>query len=298
MVAARQPTQSAAISVLPPATETLLTGDGLKLHLRRWLVPSTAPGAVRGTVQIVHGLGEHIDRYEALAQALNGAGWHVVGHDLRGHGRSQGARGAIAGENTHLLDLSAVIDHLRSPGKHVLLGHSLGGLIAARFVSEALTNKTSRWSRDVDGLVLSSPALNIGLGRVRRKLVALLARVLPGLPLGNGLKPEWISRDPEVVAQYKADPLVHRRVTPRLVHFMLQAGDRVMRRAPRWRTPTLLLWAGADRCVVPAGSAAFAHNAPPAVLQAHEQAGLFHEIFNEPERLAVVAQLLTWLQRF
>ena len=215
MIAARQPTQSFAISALPPATETLLTGDGLKLHLRRWVVPGTAPGMARGTVQIVHGLGEHIDRYDALAQVLNGAGWHVVGHDLRGHGRSQGARGAIAGENTHLLDLSAVIDHLRSPGKHVLLGHSLGGLIAARFVSESLTNKTSRWSRDVDGLVLSSPALNIGLGPARRQLVALLARVLPGLPLGNGLKPEWISRDPGVVAATPTAARATRRAAAR-----------------------------------------------------------------------------------
>ena len=288
--------------------ETLLTGDGLKLHLRRW--PARLEGndtgtgtpavGARGTVQIVHGLGEHIGRYEALAAALNAAGWDVAGHDLRGHGRSEGPRGAIVGELTLLVDLGAVTLHLRNTGKgpHVLLGHSLGGLIAARFVAESLMNSASRWACDVDGLVLSSPALDAGLGPVRRGLVALLAAVLPGLPLPNGLKVSWISRDPAVVRRYREDPLVHGRVTPKLVRFIVNAGNLVLRRAVRWRTPTLLLWAGADRCVRPAGSAIFARLAPPQTLTAHEFPALFHEIFNEPERKAVIQHLTTWLQRF
>ena len=210
-------------------------------------------GVPRGTVQIVHGLGEHIERYDALALALNAAGWHVAGHDLRGHGSSGGPRGRIAGENTMLADLSAVVDHLRGTGRHILLGHSLGGLIAARFVAESMLNNASRWSRDVDGLVLSSPALDAGIGRTRRWLTEALVHTLPNLPLRNGLNPEWLSRDPEVVDAYVKDPLVHRRITPRLVRFILQAGEVVRRRAPRWRTPTLLMWSGADRCVSPAG---------------------------------------------
>jgi alpha-beta hydrolase superfamily lysophospholipase len=279
--------------------ETLLTGDGLKLHLRRW--PVTGGGAAaRGTVQIVHGLGEHMGRYESLALALNAAGWHVAGHDLRGHGRSEGQRGAIAGEQTMMVDLGAVTEHLRNTGKgpHVLLGHSLGGLIAARFVAESLMNSASRWAADVDGLVLSSPALDAGLGPVRRAVVAVLALVLPGLPLPNGLRAAWISRDPAVVRRYRDDPLVHGRVTPQLVQFIVNAGDLVLRRAARWRTPTLLLWAGADRCVRPAGSATFARSAPPQAVTAHEFPALFHEIFNEPERKAVIEHLTTWLQRF
>ena len=276
--------------------ETLLTGDGLKLHVRRW--PAKWP--VRGTVQIVHGLGEHIGRYEGLAAALNAAGWHAVGHDLRGHGRSEGPRGQIAGEYTLLVDLAAVIDHLREAGRgpHVLLGHSLGGLIAARFVAESLTDTAAHWARDVDGLVLSSPALDAGLRRLRGALVSLLARTLPDLPLPNGLDPAWISRDPAVVRRYRADPLVHSRITPQLARFIVNAGEVVLNRAAHWRTPTLLMWAGADRCVAPAGSAAFARGAPAGPVTAREFPALFHEIFNEPEREAVIEQLTTWLQRF
>jgi alpha-beta hydrolase superfamily lysophospholipase len=278
-------------------SSSLRTSDGITLHLRRWAADEASAPA-RGTVQIVHGLGEHIGRYEALAQRLNQAGWHVAGHDHRGHGMSTGPRGDMGQPQALLTDLSAVMDHLRGEGRHVLLGHSMGGLVAARFVAESLVGNARRWAREVDGLVLSSPALDAGLKLPQRALLRLLKPLVPALRLGNGLQPEWISRDPEVVRAYSADPLVHDRVTPRLVRFLVDEGRLVRRRAPRWRTPTLLMWAGADRCVAPAGSAAFAAAAPREVLTAQELPGLFHEIFNEPEREQVIEQLLQWLQRF
>lgn len=274
--------------------QSLTTSDGLRLHLQRW----PAPGAAHGTVQIVHGLGEHIGRYAALAAMLNAAGWHVAGHDHRGHGRSEGARGTIASEHSLLADLGAVSDHVREGGRLLLLGHSLGGLIAARFVAEGLRNPAARWFRDVDGLVLSSPALDPGLGAAQKLLLAVAAALAPDLRLSNGLKPAWISRDPEVVRRYEQDPLVHDRVTARLVRFIVDAGQVVRSCAPRWQVPTLLLWAGADRCVAPAGSAAFAAAAPPGVVTAQAFPNLYHEIFNEPEREQVLGHLSRWLARF
>jgi alpha-beta hydrolase superfamily lysophospholipase len=274
--------------------DRLLTDDRVRLHLRRW----PARGPARGTVQIVHGLGEHIGRYEALAQALNALGWHVAGHDQRGHGHSEGPRGAIPGAHALLLDLAAVMDHFRGAGRHVLLGHSMGGLIAARFVAESLMNEARRWARDVDGLVLSSPALDTGLKPPQRALLAVLAPVAPNLPLPNGLKPAWLSRDPAVVRRYVADPLVHDRITPRLVRFLVDEAAVVQRRASHWRAPTLLMWAGADRCVRPQGSAAFASAVPADVLTARCFPDLFHEIFNEPEQAEVRDPLVAWLGRF
>lgn len=275
-------------------TAPVTTTDGTRLFVRRW----AAPGDAWGTVQIVHGLGEHIGRYAALAEALNAAGWHVLGHDHRGHGQSGGPRGAMPAADSLLTDLAAVMDARRTrKGRHVLLGHSMGGLVAARFVAEGAKAEPARWFREIDGLVLSSPALDPGMNPVQKLLLALLGPLAPDLVLGNGLKPAWISRDPAVVQAYTADPLVHDRVTPRLVRFIVDGGREALAAAPRWTTPTLLMWAGADRCVSPKGSARFAAAVRPAFLTPRPFGAMFHEIFNEPERAEVVAQLIRWLTR-
>jgi alpha-beta hydrolase superfamily lysophospholipase len=133
------------------------------------------------------------------------------------------------------------------------------------------------------------------MNAVQRAMLAVLGPVAPNLALGNGLRPAWISRDPAVVAAYEADPLVHDRIAPRLARFIVDAGEFVRRVAPRWNVPTLLLYAGADRCVARAGSAAFAAAAPKGVVTARVFALLFHEIFNEPERAEVFAVLGDWL---
>jgi alpha-beta hydrolase superfamily lysophospholipase len=272
-------------------SSSLHTTDGLALHLRHW--PCEGP---QGRVLIVHGLGEHIERYAAVAGSLNSMGWAVSGYDQRGHGRSEGPRGGIAQDDSLCADLAGVIDAVRGPGRLVLLGHSLGGLLAARFVAEALAAAPAAWSRPVDALVLSSPALDLGMGAFQKLLLAVLGPMAPGLAVNNGLKPEWISRDPAVVRAYVQDPLVHDRVTPRLVRFLVDSGARVQLQASRWTVPTLLMWAGSDRCVAPRGSVSFAAAAAPAVVRAEAFALLFHEIFNEPERDQVLASLTGWLE--
>jgi len=277
--------------------ETLTTLDGQTLALRHW----PAAGAVRGTVQLVHGLGEHIGRYAHVAAALNAAGWHVAGHDLRGHGHSGGSRGRIAHSQALMADVAQVHDHLQQRwpgGAQVLLGHSMGGLVAGRFVAEGLAKGPAPWFRRFDALVMSSPALDPGMNRFQKLLLAVLGPIAPNLALGNGLQPAWISRDPAVVKAYGDDPLVHDRISPRLVRFIVDAGALVIARAPQWTLPTLLMWAGADRCVAPAGSAAFAAAAPQSVLTAQPWPGLAHEIFNEPEKAQVLQHLARWLQRF
>jgi alpha-beta hydrolase superfamily lysophospholipase len=165
-------------------------------------------------------------------------------------------------------------------------------------VAEGLAATPARFRREVDALMLSSPALDPGMSAFQKALLALLGPLAPNLKLGNGLKPDWISRDPRVVAAYTADPLVHDRVTPALVRFIVDGGEFVRRHAPAWRVPTLLMWAGADRCVAPAGSTAFVAAAPTDVVTAREWPGLAHEIFNEPEQREVLSTLTQWLARF
>jgi len=202
-----------------------------------------------------------------------------------------------------LADLAVVIDAVRTvrPGRLVLLGHSLGGLVAGRFVAEGAQPAAQRapWYREVDALVMSSPALDPGLSLFQQALLAVAGTLAPGLAVGNGLSPDWISRDAATVAAYVADPLVHDRIGARLARFIADEGATVIGRAAAWPLPTLLMWAGADRCVRPAGSARFATAAsvPGSPVSTREWPGLAHEIFNEPERAEVIAALTGWLDR-
>ena len=138
--------------------KTLTGHDGLPLHWREWGADLSLP--TRGTVLIVHGLGEHIGRYEAVAGRLNDWGWHAAGYDQRGHGASGGPRGDIPAHDSLLRDLAAAIDGLRADerkgrGPLILLGHSMGGAVAARFVAGAL--EQAPWSRPVDVRAATRP---------------------------------------------------------------------------------------------------------------------------------------------
>ena len=266
--------------------------DGVRLALRRW-DPSGAP---RGTVLIVHGLGEHSGRYDHVAAFLTARGWRVIAYDLRGHGHSEGRRGSIGRADDHLRDLTTTVDLIRSrpdyliPDTHLLLlGHSMGGAFAAQFVARAI--------RPIDGLILSSPALDPGLTPFQRVQLQLGMALMPGLALPNQLAVDRLSHDPAVVADYQADSLVHDRVTPRLAQAIVDAGEEVIDKAPQWRTPTLLLWAGDDRNVAPAGSARFAERAPRDRMTAKVFPAMYHEIFNEPDADLVFTALGDWLDR-
>ncbi|ATH12853.1 alpha/beta hydrolase [Delftia acidovorans] len=271
----------------------LASGDGAELSLRDW---PAGEGPARATVLLVHGLGEHIGRYAALAQRLNAWGYAVRGYDQYGHGRSAGPRGGLTADGRLLDDLAAVVDATRAqqPAGQplVLLGHSLGGLVAALFVARAI--------RPVDALVLSSPALDVGLSPIQKLLVGTLPRLVPDLRVSNGLQIPYLSHDAAVCDAYRADPLCHDRICARLARFLAQGGPQVLARAGQWSVPSLLLWAGDDRLVAPAGSQAFSDHAPPAVVQAQRFDGAYHELFNERDDFAapVFARLRDWLGRF
>ncbi len=256
-----------------------------------------------GSIVILHGLGEHSGRYEHVARSLREAGWTVVRYDHQGHGQTLGPRGALSSSAALYIDLAAVIDATvlaSKPGPLLLLGHSMGGAIAARFVAEAVSTRPASWSRPVDGLVLTSPALAVFIPARDRVAVRLLRWLAPNLPRRNGLDATKISHDAKVVEAYRKDPLVHDTVTPRLVQAIIDAGTVARERAPRWVVPTLLLWAGEDHLVDARGSAAFAAAAPCNIVEAHPFPGLFHEILNEaePSRTEVLDRLHTWLRSF
>lgn len=272
---------------------TFVASDGDNVVIQDWPLE---PGVrLRGVVIIVHGLGEHAGRYDHVARQLNDWGFAVRGYDQCGHGESGGAPGSLPTDTRLLDDLADIVDSTRSRMNKgtplIVLGHSMGGLVAGRFVSLGI--------RKVDALVLSSPALNPGLNAFQKLLVAVLPRFFPNLRVGNGLNAKYISHDPAVVAAYQSDKLVHDRISARLARFIATAGPATVALAPQWTVPTLLMYAGDDRLVQPQGSRDFATAAPAALMTTHCFEGLYHEIFNELDAAPVFAALRQWLdQRF
>lgn len=270
---------------------TFIATDGDNVVVQDWPLEDGAP--VRGVVIIVHGLGEHAGRYAHVAAKLNDWGFFVRGYDQCGHGQSNGLPGSLPSDARLLGDLADMVDDMRSRMEAglplILLGHSMGGLVAARFVSLKM--------REVEGLVLSSPALDPGLNAFQKMLLQVLPRYFPNLRVGNGVKPQYISHDPAVVKAYREDPFVHDRISARLARFIADAGVATVAAAPQWSLPTLLMYAGDDRLVDPQGSRRFAEAAPPKVVTARCFEKLYHEIFNELESEAVFAALKVWLDQ-
>ncbi len=276
----------------PPAEfslSTLTASDGENLAVYDWPPADGVPR--RGTVLIVHGLGEHAGRYDATAQQLNEWGFAVRAYDQYGHGQSGGPRGGLSHDLRLLDDLGDLVDATRARTPQglplVLLGHSMGGLVAARFVAMHI--------RPVDALVLSSPALDPGLNPLQKLLLSTLPRLAPNLRVGNGLDARYLSHDPAVVAAYQRDPLCHDRISGRLARFIAEGGPATLARAAHWNVPTLLMWAGDDRLVNPAGSRAFAAAAPDTLVQSRCFDGLYHELFNEKDASPVFDLLHRWL---
>ena len=268
---------------------TFVATDGDNIVIQDW--PLADERTLRGVVILVHGLGEHAGRYDHVARQLNAWGFAVRGYDQCGHGESGGMRGGLPTDTRLLDDLVDIVDSTRAKMQKktplLLLGHSMGGLVVARFVSLAM--------RPVDGLILSSPALDPGLSAVQKLLLAVLPKVLPDLRVGNGVKPQFISHDPAVVAAYRADRLVHDRISGRLARFIATAGEKVEALASHWTVPTVLLYAGDDRLLNAKGSQRFAAAAPAGVVTTVCFETLYHEIFNELDAEPVFQALKRWL---
>lgn len=260
--------------------------DGTALHVVDYLLP---PGHARGSVVVMHGLGEHSGRYQHLATFFNHRGLSVRCYDHRGHGRSEGRRGDVINGDPLLQDAQIVIDDFASrySAPPYLFGHSMGGLFAARF---ALSKRAP-----LRGLILSSPALALRLSSLELTLLKAAETLLPWLGVPNGLKPADLCHAGAVVAAYKADPLVHTRISARLLRSMLSAIDACQQGAAMIDIPTLMLVAGSDRAVDPAGALRFHAQLPPHLACLHVYQHMFHEIFNEPDAERAFADLRDWL---
>ncbi len=252
----------------------------------------TPDEAIRGVAVLLHGYAEHGGRYGPVAEVLVDLGLAVYAPDHRGHGRSEGERALVWDFDGLVEETIAFLEEVayaRTPRRpRVLIGHSMGGALAALVAA--------RRPDLVDLLVLSGPAVRLrGAPPPLRLLAGLLGRLAPRLPV-NPLPADAVSRDPETVARYDADPLNYRgRVKARTGAELLRAGRRVLAEADRIQVPTLILQGGADRLVSPEGARRLHERLGARDRTLRIYRGLYHEVFNEPERPQVLRDLRDWL---
>ncbi len=261
--------------------------DGLHFFAQEW----RPDGDIRAAVALVHGLGEHLGRYQHVAQYFNRYGLGVVSMDLRGHGRTQGVRGhasydAINEDIDHLLEETAG----RYPELPIFLyGHSLGGALVLYY---ALKRRPH-----LKGVLCTSPGLipaqDPGGKIVLAKWMSVLA---PGFTMTNGLDVSGLSHDPAVATAYQADPLVHDKISARLGLDLIQDGQWIIAHAAEFPLPLLLMQGSADRLVNPSGAKQFGAQAKGEfTFKLFE--GWYHELHNEVEKEAVLKEMVTWVEQ-
>jgi len=273
---------------MPESQITARSKDGLKLVGREW----KPAGKPRGVVCLVPGMGEHTGRYPHVAAAFNQVGYAVLGLDLRGHGLSEGRRGFTPGYDAYLDDVEILLGEAgrRYPATpSMLYGHSLGGTIALYF---CLRRKAA-----VAGVIASSPQLRLAFVPPPWKvtMVRLMATVWPAFTIASELEQAALSRDPEVVRAYAADPLVHDRVSARLGIGLIDIGQWLLDHAPEFAEPVLIYCGGQDRLVSAEACREFAAKVKgDCTIKIWE--GLYHETHNEPQKAEVLAFVTQWLR--
>jgi alpha-beta hydrolase superfamily lysophospholipase len=270
------------------ADGSLTAGDGASLYCRQW-----KPLQPKAILLLVHGIAEHSGRYETLGQRLAQQHFAVWAPDQRGHGRSPGRRGDCLSIDQLVADLDAFVrkaaDSCPSLPR-VMVGHSLGGLLA-------LTYAVQHHDR-IRAVAVSSPALQLTrpISPLKTFVVTAASRIRPLLSFHNGVNPRNLCRDADVVKAYRRDPLVHRVITARCAIAVRDAMRDSLSLADRLRVPCLILQAGEDKVCLPEAAARFSKAIVRAPVTFRRYDGLYHELFNEPERQRVIDDLVRWLE--
>ena len=266
---------------------TLAGQGGVALYAQGWL----PEGEPRDVIAISHGYAEHGGRYGNLVERLVPLGYALYALDHRGHGKSEGVRALVDRMKWVIDDFHVFVRSVRAlhGGRPVkLLGHSMGGNVA---FGNALA-----WPQDASGLVLSGPLIGGSAPAAQRAILSLLSAVAPNIGM-IALPPEAVSRDPAVVQAYVNDPLVTTgKIAARTAHEMLTSVAGYRDEATSMRVPVLVQHGEADRLVRwdDVRPVVETIGAPDKTVITYP--GLYHEIYNEPEKDAVIGDLARWLE--
>ena len=246
----------------------------------------------RQVVILSHGLGEHAGRYHHVAKRFGAAGLATCALDHRGHGRSGGKRVYLRRIEEYTADFATLVGIAKRehPGvPKIVLGHSMGGAIVFSYGVER--------PEDYDLMVLSGPAVAAqdGVSALLAAVGKVLGRIAPGVPVQT-LDATAVSRDPEVVAAYQADPLVwHGKVPAGIAGELIRVGETMPDRAHAIDRPLLVVHGSDDRLVHYRGSERLVEAVASDDVHLKVYPGLYHEVFNEPEQAMVLGDVLSWL---
>ena len=267
---------------------TTSSPDNIPFYFQGWQTETPA----KAVVCLVHGLGEHSGRYAHVAEALNAAGYTLFGFDLRGHGKSGGARGHTPTYDVLMDDIGRLLDEAaaRYPDRpRFLYGHSLGGNLVLNY---GLRRKPA-----IVGVISTSPGLRVTnpLPPLQIALARVMNKLQPGMQIANGLALDGLARDPEVIRAYTHDPLVHNKISVRLATGMLDAGEWAIVHAAEFPLPLLLVHGTADTLTSARATEEFAAKVPAGRCTLKLWEGFYHETHNEPEKAEVLAYMVNWL---
>ncbi len=260
-----------------------------ELYFQCWRIE----GRPRAILAIIHGFGEHCGRYLNVVNGLAPLGYGVYGFDHRGHGRSPGQRGHIHSWEEYRGDVK---NFLRMISQHepnlpiFMLGHSMGALIALDFLLHDPAGLRG-------AMVSGAPLEPVGVAKPFLVLLArVLSRVWPSFSFPLGLDPKGISRDPEVVKTYQADPLVHGKTTVRWGTEILKTIEWVKSHPANVRIPIFLIHGGADPLNSPEGIRHFFEKIPFPDKEMKIYPGSYHEVHNDLDHEQLMKDMVRWLE--
>ena len=249
-------------------------------------------GEPRAVVVLAHGYGEHARRYDHVAQRFGEAGLATYALDHRGHGRAGGKRVRVRHMTEFVSDFGELVQIARQENpdrKVIVLGHSMGGgIVFAYGVQHAA---------DYDLMVLSGPAIaaHTGVSKAKAIVGKAIGSIFPSLPIET-IDADAVSRDPSVVAAYKADPLVYRGKVPAGIgKALLVVGEKMHVLAPGITAPLLVVHGEEDRLVSAEGSRRLVEHVGSRDVELKVYPQLYHEVFNEPERDRVLDDVTEWI---
>jgi len=249
-------------------------------------------GELKAVVVLAHGYGEHARRYDHVAQRFGEAGLATYALDHRGHGRAGGKRVRVRHMSEFVSDFRELVRIAREENpdrKVIVLGHSMGGgIVFAYGVQHA---------GDYDLMILSGPAIaaHTGVSRAKAVIGKAIGSIFPDLPI-EAIDADAVSRDPDVVAAYKADPLVYRGKIPAGIgKALLVVSEQMPMLAPGITAPLLVVHGEDDRLVSVEGSRRLVEHVGSRDVELKVYPELFHEVFNEPERDRVIDDVTEWI---